>query len=85
MGDFVVKIFDMFGGWGWISLGILIIVGFTVILAVYLRDWPERQALLYSLRNYAIVVAIGLAAIMFGIVKLKMERPTAAWTPSAKR
>jgi hypothetical protein len=70
VGEVFVKILSLFGGWGWITMGVIILVGWTVIFAIYLRDGRDRQAFLYSLRNYAYVVGIGLLAIIVGMMQL---------------
>ena len=74
MGEVVVKILSMFGGWGWITIGAIILVGATIMFAVYLREPCERQAFWYSLRNYLGAVCLGLLAIGLGAAQLWHER-----------
>jgi hypothetical protein len=73
LGRFIVDILSMFGGRGWIAIGAITLVGVTIMLAIYLREPRERQAILYSLRNYLAAAAVGLAAIVLGAVQLWNE------------
>jgi hypothetical protein len=85
MGEVIVKILLMFGGWGWITVGAIIVVGWTIIFVVYLCDWQGRQAFLYSLRNYVAVTAVGLLAIVFGVVQLWPDKPSPKTSPPAAK
>lgn len=63
-------IMNLLGAWGWFTVGMLFILA-TIATGIiyYVRESPDWVTLLYSMRNFAYLILLGLACV--GLASLK--------------
>jgi hypothetical protein len=63
-------VLDFIPGWGWIGIGIVILITSTILFVAYAREPRDRSAMLYSIMHFAGALGLGALAIVMGIIKM---------------